>query len=38
MALEIFGFVALVVAPLALVVGAARWGVDSRFLDVRSDF
>jgi hypothetical protein len=35
---EILGIAAIIIAPVALFVAALRWGVDSRFLDVRSDF
>jgi hypothetical protein len=38
MALEIFGIIALILTPIALFGAAVKWGVDSRFLDVRSDF
>ena len=38
MAIEILGIVALIVVPVALFGAAVKWGVDSRFLDVRSDF
>jgi len=38
MSIEILGIVALILAPVALFGAALRWGVDSRFLDVRSDF
>ena len=38
MAMEILGILALIMAPVVLLAAAARWGVDSTFLDVRSDF
>jgi hypothetical protein len=38
MALEILGIATVILAPFALFGAALRWGVDSRFLDVRSDF
>jgi hypothetical protein len=38
MSLELLGIVAVLLAPVVLFGAALRWGVDSRFLDVRSDF
>ena len=38
MSLEILGVVAVILAPVVLFGASLRWGVDSRFLDVRSDF
>jgi hypothetical protein len=38
MAIEILGIVAIILAPVVLFGAAVKWGVDSRFLDVRSDF
>jgi hypothetical protein len=38
MALELIGIFGLIVAPLVLFGAAAKWGIDSRFMDVRSDF
>jgi len=39
MNLDVFGVLALLVAlTAAFDLAALRWGVDSRFSDVRSDF
>jgi hypothetical protein len=38
MLFEFIGVIGLIVAPLALFGAALRWGIDSRFMDVRSDF
>ena len=38
MNVDVFGILALLVALVALNVAAWKWGVDSRFVDVRSDF
>ena len=39
MSFDFFGVLAIFIALVgALIVAARRWGVDSRFIDVRSDF
>ncbi len=35
---ELIALAALLLGLLVLAAAAARWGVDSRFIDVRSDF